>query len=434
LKHHVAKLILIGADFLFLNLSLSAALWLSQGVFTIFHPTIIWASGFIMTLFFYHGLYQNRYDFWHESRIIIKTLFFSFFLLWLLTYLFNTSPSLPLLSNALLAWGFGISAIFLPTSKRFLKRFMYRVKLWRTPAKIFGEDSELAFTIFNNPYLGYEHASKEASTIFINSKNLPSESLKKILLDETRLHHHVIFIPIINEFDLTHAPIYELTNARSNLFCLENRLKNPVHYTLKSIIDYLTVLVSAPITLPLICGVALLIKLQSPNEPIFFKQKRVGQGGKLFTCYKFRTMYMDSEDILNHYLEQHPEEVAFYEKYHKYNNDPRITPIGGILRRTSLDELPQLFNVLKYEMSLVGPRPYLPGEMPIETPYYDLILSVKPGITGLWQTSGRNALTFKKRTEIDVWYIRNWSLWLDITIYLKTIKVILSRSHNNKAL
>lgn len=138
-------------------------------------------------------------------------------------------------------------------------------------------------------------------------------------------------------------------------------------------------------------------------------------------------MYENGEAILKDYLKKHPEEALYYAKYHKYQNDPRITKIGAFLRKSSLDELPQIINVLKGEMSLVGPRPYMLEEAEKLHEELPIILLVKPGITGLWQVSGRNHLTFEKRKELDVWYIQNWSLWSDFIILLKTIKVVLNK-------
>lgn len=138
-------------------------------------------------------------------------------------------------------------------------------------------------------------------------------------------------------------------------------------------------------------------------------------------------MKENSEPLLAAYLQEYPEEVTNYEIYHKYENDPRITKIGSFLRKTSLDELPQIFNVLQGEMSLIGPRPYMGDEKVKIGDKADMILSVKPGITGLWQVSGRSDIDFQSRVEIDVWYVRNWSIWNDIVILIKTVQVVLLR-------
>jgi undecaprenyl-phosphate galactose phosphotransferase len=135
-------------------------------------------------------------------------------------------------------------------------------------------------------------------------------------------------------------------------------------------------------------------------------------------------MYEKSEELLQTYLKKYPDEINYYNKYHKYQNDPRITKIGKILRATSLDELPQIINIIKGEMSWVGPRPYMLNESEKLGKNLPFILRVKPGITGLWQVSGRNNLTFKERNELEVWYIKNWFLWDDFVILIKTIKVV----------
>jgi len=185
-----------------------------------------------------------------------------------------------------------------------------------------------------------------------------------------------------------------------------------------------------PILLPIMAIIALFIKKEEPEGSIFFRQERLGKDGNLFICYicyKFRTMKEDSEKLLQDYLSQHPEEMVYYEKYHKYINDPRVTKIGAFLRKTSLDELPQIFNVLKIEMSFVGPRPYMPNEKDKIGESFETIAKVRPGITGLWQVSGRSEIDFCKRVEMDVWYIRNWNLWMDIVILTKTAKAVLAK-------
>jgi undecaprenyl-phosphate galactose phosphotransferase len=157
----------------------------------------------------------------------------------------------------------------------------------------------------------------------------------------------------------------------------------------------------------------------------FYKQKRFGKDKKLFECYKYRTMYENSNEILKNYLQENPNEIDFYEKYHKYENDPRITPVGKFLRKTSFDELPQFLNILKGEMSLIGPRPYSLDERAKIGDSLDIISMVRPGITGFWQVNGRNSLTFKKRVALEQWYVTHWSSCLDVVIFIKTFYILL---------
>ncbi|WP_414735771.1 sugar transferase [Domibacillus enclensis] len=166
--------------------------------------------------------------------------------------------------------------------------------------------------------------------------------------------------------------------------------------------------------------IAFLIKLEDPKGPVFFKQKRVGKDGKEFYMYKFRSMVFNAEELLASLLAQNEVSGAMF----KMKNDPRVTKIGRFIRRTSLDELPQLWNVVKGEMSLVGPRPPLPREVVEYTDYDKQRLTVIPGCTGPWQVSGRNSVGFHEMVELDIEYIRKRCIQLDIIIILKTIAVL----------
>lgn len=177
--------------------------------------------------------------------------------------------------------------------------------------------------------------------------------------------------------------------------------------------------------LPLFLAIVALVRLTS-RGPALFVQPRVGKDGRIFSAYKFRTMVLGAEARLHEHLEQHADARAEYATFRKLRNDPRITRVGAFLRRYSLDELPQFINVLKGDMSLVGPRCYLPEEVPDMNGGESLILRVLPGITGLWQVSGRNRATFAERVEMDTYYIRNWSVSFDLYILYRTIWTVLS--------
>jgi undecaprenyl-phosphate galactose phosphotransferase len=171
---------------------------------------------------------------------------------------------------------------------------------------------------------------------------------------------------------------------------------------------------------------AMLIRADSKGRAIF-RQRRVGQRGVLFDCYKFRTMYDDAEERLNQILREDGEAREEFQRYWKLRNDPRVTRVGRFLRKTSLDELPQLLNVLKGEMSIVGARPYIPEELPMLGNSHQTILLTRPGITGLWQVSGRSDSDYGLRIALDSWYVQNWNLWLDIVILFKTLAVVAKR-------
>ncbi len=191
---------------------------------------------------------------------------------------------------------------------------------------------------------------------------------------------------------------------------------------LKEIEDIIFATIGLVLFLPLIVIISLLIKLDSEG-PIIFKHKRVGRYGKDIYIWKFRTMYKDADKI----LEGNPQLKLEFEKSFKLKNDPRVTRIGRFLRKWSLDEIPQFFNILKGDMSIVGPRPVVRKELERYGPFVDEILRVKPGLTGLWQVSGRSDLDYDRRVQLDIYYIQNWSLGLDFKIILKTIPSVLLR-------
>jgi Undecaprenyl-phosphate galactose phosphotransferase WbaP len=197
-------------------------------------------------------------------------------------------------------------------------------------------------------------------------------------------------------------------------------------WTVKRAVDVTTALVALFMTLPLLVAIMLAIKLTS-RGPIFFGHKRLGFHGRWFRAWKFRTMHPNSDTLLRDHLEQHPEAQAEWDRDHKLRNDPRITWIGKFLRRSSLDELPQIWNVLRGEMSLVGPRPIVAKEVSKYGNVFKKYAAVKPGITGMWQVSGRNETSYEERVKLDEFYIANWSPWLDVFIIAKTIIVLIRR-------
>ena len=207
----------------------------------------------------------------------------------------------------------------------------------------------------------------------------------------------------------------------------DTQKKSVFFQIIKRVIDIFCSLFGLIILSPVFLVVAFLIKKENKKGSVFFSQQRVGKNGGLFTMYKFRSMCPDAEDKLSDLIELNEIEGAMF----KMKDDPRVTKIGKLIRRTSIDELPQLLNVLKGEMSLVGPRPPLLREVVEYTKYDMQRLLVKPGCTGLWQISGRNNIGFKEMVELDLHYIKNQSLTQDIVILLKTVTVVLCLNNSN---
>lgn len=189
---------------------------------------------------------------------------------------------------------------------------------------------------------------------------------------------------------------------------------------LKMMLDYSITLPGLILISPIMLLIAIAVRLDSTG-PVIHRRRVMGVNGKQFDAYKFRTMYIDGDEI----LEKHPELKLKLARNHKLKNDPRITRIGNLLRKTSLDELPQLFNVIKRDMSLVGPRIITPAEVEKYDKWDINLLTVRPGITGLWQVSGRSDVSYEERVRLDMHYIRNWSIWFDLKILLETIPAVL---------
>jgi Undecaprenyl-phosphate galactose phosphotransferase WbaP len=195
---------------------------------------------------------------------------------------------------------------------------------------------------------------------------------------------------------------------------------------IKRAMDSALALVGGALILPFVGIVALLVK-RSSRGPAFYAHERIGVGGRTFRAWKFRTMVEDADQILEDCLKADPELRAEWNATHKLRNDPRVTSIGKFLRQTSLDELPQIWNVIRGEMSLVGPRPIVRPEVVKYGEEFDLYRKVRPGITGLWQVSGRSETTYDERVAMDVHYVRNWSVWLDVYLLAKTVGVVLRK-------
>ena len=191
-------------------------------------------------------------------------------------------------------------------------------------------------------------------------------------------------------------------------------------------LDIFLVLLFSPILLLLIVTIGAAVRIGSPG-PIFFSHRRISRHGAFFSMWKFRTMSTNSQQILDDYLAAHPEARAEWRKTHKLKNDPRVTPVGNFLRRTSLDELPQLWNVLTGSMSLVGPRPIVAAEVEKYGPYFADYCLVKPGVTGLWQISGRSQTSYAERVQLDSRYAHNWSFFGDIRILSKTFSSVVNQ-------
>lgn len=261
-------------------------------------------------------------------------------------------------------------------------------------------------------------------TVIITAPGMEKEKLQTLLEGIQPYVRDIIFVP-----DLIGVPLYNveaqtLFNEQIMMLSLRNNLARRRNQLFKRIFDIVVGgLVCIPI-IPIIFIIALCIKIDSKGAA-FFNAERIGKKGEIFTCYKFRSMHLDSQKILEEYLAENPAAKEEWDTYAKLRDyDPRVTKVGKWIRKYSLDELPQILNVIKGDMSLVGPRPYLPREKKDIGEYLSTITLTVPGVTGFWQTSGRNDVSFAGRVAMDTWYVRNWSIWLDLMYLFKTAKIV----------
>ncbi len=250
-----------------------------------------------------------------------------------------------------------------------------------------------------------------------------------------RILQHCGSIPnliVMPQFDAFPSLWARTRNVGGNFgIYVRERLHSPTSQFCKRLFDLVAVtagsVVLLPLVLPLLIATWALIQRYSPGS-IFYSQERIGKGGKRFNTWKVRTMVHNGDQVLDQYLAENPDQKEIWDRTQKLQYDPRVIPgIGHFLRSTSLDELPQLWNVLTGDMSLVGPRPFIEYQESLYGDVLGLYQKVRPGITGLWQISGRNQTSFQERVKLDAYYVRNWSFWMDIFILGRTIRTVLRR-------
>ena len=262
-------------------------------------------------------------------------------------------------------------------------------------------------------------------SVLIAAPGLPQEKLAGLIYRAQTAAEDVGIIPNLVAVPMSNVTVETFFDEKIMVLHVKNNLAKASNRLVKRLFDICLTVPGVILLFPLFAWAAWKIQKDSPG-PVIYKSLRIGKGGKPFICYKFRSMYMNAGEILEKYLNEHPKEKEEWDKYLKLKHeDPRVTPIGKWIRKTSIDELPQLWNVLIGNMSLVGPRPILPNE---EERYGSSMKgygSVNPGITGLWQTNGRSDVDFEGRIRMDDWYIHNWSVWIDMVLLWRTIQVVL---------
>lgn len=264
----------------------------------------------------------------------------------------------------------------------------------------------------------------KVKTVIISSANI--KKMSNVVTDIQPFVKNIVFTPNLANIPIANMEINKLPMENVVLLNVKNNLALKRNKIIKYLFDMILTIVGTICISPLLVIIAIWIYKDSPG-PVIFKHMRVGKDGKEFPCYKFRSMCVDAKEKLEELLQNDPEARAEWERDFKLKHDPRITKSGAFLRKTSLDELPQIFNVLKGEMSLVGPRPIIKEEIERYGNHIDDYLMVKPGIAGIWQCSGRNDVSYQERVQMDSWYVRNWYVWLDIMILWQTLKAVFAK-------
>ncbi len=263
------------------------------------------------------------------------------------------------------------------------------------------------------------------TTVWIAAPGLPQDQLSALIYQAQTLVRDVGVVPNLVAVPMSNVTALSFFDAKIMLLQVRNNLARRSNQIAKRLFDITATICGGILISPILLIIAAWIYHDSPG-PVIFKHRRVGKDGKEFNCYKFRSMCTNSQEVLEHLLATDPAAKEEWDREFKLKNDPRITKSGHFLRKTSLDELPQLLNVLKGEMSLVGPRPIIQKEVERYDKYIKEYYSVLPGITGMWQTSGRSDIDYPERVQMDSWYVHNWSVWLDLVLLWRTISVVIT--------
>lgn len=461
----LCRIVLATSDFIFFNLSLLLSIACVYWIFSDIHRFIPSTQlevrilshavmGVICVGWFWVRLrhYSYRKPFWFELKETMRTIaIFALFDLALVAF------SKWQFSRYIWVFCWTFALIMIPFFRAMTKHMLNRLGIWKKKTIILGAGKngvEAYFALQSEEMLGfevvafYDDESTEATLQGLPVLNDPdviweikktgdihfivafemesSDKTMQWLRMLSKKHcRSITVIPSLRGLPLYNTDMSLIFSHEVMLLRIHNNLAKRTSRFQKRAFDIvcsaLIILVSSPLL------AYLWYKVSRDGGPAIYGHQRVGRNGKLFPCYKFRSMVMNSQEVLEKLLDTDPEARAEWDRDFKLKNDPRITRVGRFIRRTSLDELPQLFNVLKGEMSLVGPRPIISEELVRYDDDVDYYLMAKPGMTGLWQVSGRNDVDYDTRVYFDSWYVKNWSLWNDIAILFKTVKVVLHR-------
>ena len=260
-------------------------------------------------------------------------------------------------------------------------------------------------------------------TVVITAPGLAKEQLQKLISQVQPHVRNISFVPDLLGTQMMGAEVNVFFTEAMLMLKIKNQLARRRNRVIKRAFDLLFTICGGLCILPFLLVIAVMVAVDNKGN-VIFAHRRIGRDGKEFKCYKFQTMIPNAQEALEKYLAENPAARKEWEESFKLTDDPRVTKLGNILRKTSLDEMPQLWNVIRGDMSLVGPRPIVAKEIERYGEYFREYAMVTPGITGMWQASGRSDTTYEERVEMDTWYVRNWSVWIDLMYLFKTVKIV----------
>ena len=391
---------------------------------------------------FYPGIDISRVEELKRMTLNVIAGYIVLFAYWGLTRSFTNYSRLALLSACVL------TLLLLPLLHILFKHLCGKYKILTRQVLVAGADAEarkFAEALEKNRYLnvkivGYLDDHEEGKDVLGNLADyekiasrydipylvacLSAAEQEKFMQEFLRTFRHILLVPREGMYSRYEA--YPMSINHRCSFEISNNLQMKMFRWEKKVLEFCIAAIVLPVIFPVCLFIALLIKLTSPG-PVIYKARRVGLNGKDFYVLKFRTMYKDAAEKLECLLEENPVLRKEWQKRFKLKDDPRITPLGKFLRKTSLDELPQFINVLRGEMAIIGPRPIVEDEKKYYGKSFHIFTLVKPGITGLWQVSGRSDTDYDERVDLDVYYVSNWSIWLDYYIFLHTFIAVFFR-------
>ncbi len=425
------------------------ATWANRADFSLLMPLstpagILFSLGALLTVFVFglNGQYLQRSSYWEEVRVVWRNL--------AILALFNFSLSFFVqvtLTRMVVVVAWGLTLLLVPLARIAVREFLYSVHAWALPALVVGSgrfaegacraiELERHLGLYVAATVGDSHADEIESLArrlgcrtLVLAPDADTEHPIAGLINSLHPWQFEIFVvPPISGLPVQGLQTQHFLSSDTLMMRLQQSLFSRRAQWIKRAADIVLSSIALVLFLPVFAWVAFSI-WREDGAPILFTQKRIGYGGVTFDFIKFRSMRRDADAMLEGWKTTKP---ALYAEYvnnnFKLTDDPRVLRVGRWIRRTSVDELPQLWNVLRRDMSLVGPRPLLPRELDhYSQASMELYVQVVPGISGLWQVSGRSKTSFAQRAELDAWYVRNWSLWLDWIVLLKTVTVVLTR-------